>query len=177
MVLKFLLLGVDVTRVDKNQWTSMHWAATSGNVDVVSKLIQAGVAVDMTDNKGRLPLHWSAERGHLGPVTAIIKVMLEKKIDIHQTDHEGATAVQLAACHGHAEVVAKLLECGKTKDVKGLTALHLAAQLKMEEVARLLLNTGKCDVNARDADSCTPLHYSAENGEDSFGHLGIAVGG
>ncbi|CAD7700374.1 unnamed protein product [Ostreobium quekettii] len=168
MVLKLLLLGVDCTRLDMNQWTSLHWAATSGNVNVVSKLIQAGVPVDTVDNRGRLPLHWSAEQGHLGPVTAILKVMLDKKVDVHQTDNEGATAVQLAARHGHAEVVAKLLESGKTKDVKGLTALHLAAQLRMEDVARLLLGMGKCDVNARDADNCTPLHYSAENGCSSI---------
>lgn len=64
------------------------------------------------------------------------------------------------------DVVAKLLESGKTKDVKGLTALHLAAQMQLEEVAKLLLSTGKCDVNSRDADGCTPLHYAAENGEN-----------
>lgn len=165
MVLKFLLLGMDCTKVDKNDWTAIHWAATSGSVEVVTKLIQAGVPVDTLDNKGRMPLHWASERGQIGPVTAILKVMLDNKIDIHQPDKAGATAVQLAASHGHAEVVAKLLESGKTKDVKGLTALHLACQLKLEEVVRLLLSTGKCDVNARDADGCTPLHYAAENGE------------
>lgn len=77
--------------------------------------------------------------------------------------------MQLAATRGHIDVVAKLLESGKTKDVKGLTALHLAAQMRLDEVAKLLLSTGKCDVNSRDADGCTPLHYAAENG-NTLGH-------
>lgn len=53
----------------------------------------------------------------------------------------------------------KINETGKN----GQTALHVAARIDNEKVVRMLLHF-KADVNARDHDGKTPLHYAAMSG-------------
>ena len=48
--------------------------------------------------------------------------------------------------------------------VKGLTALHLAAQNGLDQVAAQLLAVAGCDVNVRDAEGLAPLHWAAGRG-------------
>lgn len=78
---------------------------------------------------GRLPIHWAAERGSLPMVLALMNAMQAAGLDgeVHQPDNQGMCAAQLAAAKNHIDVVARLLEAGRPKEMKGLTALHLAA--------------------------------------------------
>lgn len=80
MVFKFLTMGVDCKRADENDWTAMHWAATSGTGEVVTQLLKSGIPVNTPDKRGRIPLHWAAERGHIGPVCAILDAMVQNKV-------------------------------------------------------------------------------------------------
>lgn len=164
LVAQFLARKVDPKKHDKMDRTCMHWAAKSGNADVIQKLIMAGVPVDSPDKKGRLPLHRAAEQGQLSAVCALIDFMTRKNSDIHAKDVDGLTPVHLAAFEGHVDIVTKLLEGVKEKDIKGTTGLHLGIQMKMVDIVQSLLKSGKCDVNSRDAEGCTPLHYAAETG-------------
>ena len=64
--------------------------------------------------------------------------MVASQLDVHAPDASGSSAAQLAACKGHVEVVARLLESGQAKEAKGLSALHLAAQNGLDQVGRVL---------------------------------------
>jgi hypothetical protein len=159
-------------------------------------------------------------------VGLLVGAMSAAGLDVHVTDAAGCSAAQLAACKGHVEVVARLLESGKTREVgrgrrggpqralwcrglhprrllrreaapapraplapralhtthhkhattltlphlvpaaqvKGLTALHLAAQNGLDQVAAQLLACAGCDVNCRDAEGLAPLHWAAARG-------------
>lgn len=165
LVMKYLKLGVDHKRMDNMNAGPMHWAAHSGNPEIIKQFIKDGVSVDSKDKRGRLPLHRAAERGLLTAVCVLVEAMGKRKSDIHKKDSKGFSPVQLAAAHGFVDVVTKLLEGGNTKDIKGLTALHLGIRMQMDDIVRSLLKSGKCDVNAKDGDGCTALHYAAESGK------------
>eukprot|EP00210_Caulerpa_lentillifera_P003601 g3436.t1 len=165
LVMKYLKLRVDHKRVDNLNAGPMHWAAHSGNPEIIKQFIKEGVPVDSKDKRGRLPLHRAAERGLLTAVCILVEAMGKQKSDIHKKDSKGYSPVQLAAAHGFVDVVTKLLEGGNTKDIKGLTALHLGIRMQMDDIVKSLLMSGKCDVNAKDGDGCTALHYAAESGQ------------
>ena len=167
LVTRFLEMNVDPDLRDKDEATSMHWAANSGNETIIGLLGKAGVPYDACDRRGHLPLHRAAERGELRAVCAFVEAMVKKGSDIHRKDAEGFSPVHLAAAKGYVDVVTKLLEGAKEQDVKELTGLHLGIQMKMEDIVKSLLESGNCDVNARDAEGCTPLHYAAETGMSS----------
>lgn len=168
LVEKFVGLGGDPQGVDHVGWTPMHWAAAGGHASVLSYLLSLECPPNPSDCHGRTPLHWATERGHVAAVSALVDASVAAQLDVHAPDGSGSSAAQLAACKGHVEVVAKLLESGKTKEVKGLTALHLAAQNGLDQVVAQLVGVAGCDVNARDAEGLTPLHWAAIKGSVSI---------
>nr|XP_023688952.1 receptor-interacting serine/threonine-protein kinase 4 isoform X1 [Paramormyrops kingsleyae] len=54
---------------------------------------------------------------------------------------------------------------------KGSTALHLAAEKRLRNMAELLLLGRKTNVNAKDEDQYTPLHFAAQNGDEAITRL------
>ncbi len=62
------------------------------------------------------------------------------------------------------------------KDYIYQTPLFQAAMNGHEAVVRLLLETGKVDINSRDGKSGTPLSHAAENGHDAVVKLLLASG-
>lgn len=74
----------------------------------------------------------------------------------------------VASSNGHVSVVGYLLSVAKLniedKNVKGTTALHLAAENGKLEVVSLLLKDG-AKVGTLDMKNLTTLHYAATNGD------------
>ncbi|MCA9422817.1 MAG: ankyrin repeat domain-containing protein [Nitrospira sp.] len=73
-----------------------------------------------------------------------------------------ATNLQVAAYRGNGQDVMELLENGESiseRDIRGLTALHYAAQGGQETIVDLLLNKG-AEINARGNRGETPLYVA-----------------
>jgi len=47
-----------------NNYSPLHYAASTGNADLALTLIDAGFAVDVLDAQRRTPLMWAANEGH-----------------------------------------------------------------------------------------------------------------
>ena len=53
-----------IDSTDKLGWTPLHWAARSGQVEVVRMLIDSGADVNYADEKAGTPLHMAVYSGH-----------------------------------------------------------------------------------------------------------------
>lgn len=109
-----------------------------------------------------------------GDLTAISAALIDDPELITITDHDGWTALHMAALNGRKEVAELLLAKGanvNAKDVFHDTPLHLAARShRTLEVAELLLAKG-ADVNAKNYWGATPLHVAVEEGHSDVAEL------
>lgn len=82
---------------------------------------------------------------------------------LEQRDLAGRTALMLAACEGHINLLELFLDKGsilKTKDKEGLTALSWACVRGRITAVQMLLDRGS-DVNTSDNSGRTPLDLAA----------------
>ncbi|RSM12328.1 hypothetical protein CEP52_002549 [Fusarium oligoseptatum] len=104
----------------------------------------------------------------------MVQRLLEKGANVAAQSSDGWAALYLAVYYKQPEVVRLLLEHGadvdqKNKDIDwrrpmgGVTALHAAAEIGSEVMARLLIKAG-ADVRATDGDGMTALYKAVSNG-------------
>ncbi|MBY0353596.1 ankyrin repeat domain-containing protein [Candidatus Babeliales bacterium] len=81
-------------------------AARGGKTEVMAALIENGAVVDAPEKTtGITPLHVATRYGHVDAV----KLLLEKKANVHLKNNEGQTALDIATQHQLSEIV-ELLE-------------------------------------------------------------------
>lgn len=96
--------GIRINAKDKDGATPLHWAAESGNVDIVKILLEKGARVDAVDNKYRAtPLHGAAQNGHI----YVVKVLLEKYADPLLQDGNGKIPRNLTCENGIRHLLEK----------------------------------------------------------------------
>lgn len=122
-------------------------------------------SMEQLDNDGEAALHLAVENGHTG----MLKVMIEKGVDINLTKDEpaeaGVTPLHLACAHGHTDAVKLLIAAGADdtmKNVKGETPAHFALlekkhgrALTPEQKAEILKELKSLDIPREDGK--TPL--------------------
>lgn len=122
-------------------------------------------SMEQISNTGEAAVHLAAKQGHIG----MLKVMIEKDVDINLTQDEpaeaGITALHCACAQGHADVVKLLMDAGADdtlKNLKGETPAHFAVmkkkfvrELDAKQRAELLRNLKNLDLPREDGR--TPL--------------------
>ncbi|KAL4094737.1 Ankyrin repeat domain-containing protein 55 [Phytophthora ramorum] len=99
----------DVLAVDYRGWAPIHGAAYSGNVAVLTALLDAGASAPTQLTKRReTALHVAASRGRVEAVRLLLKRHPEDEGLLGLEDDEGSSAAQVAARSGF-EDVARLL--------------------------------------------------------------------
>jgi ankyrin repeat protein len=189
IVQKLIDKGADIEVKDRGQRTVLFHAVSKAHVQVVKALFQAGADVSVRDIELRtVLLHVAAQKqdskidkqygcfppesqepNHLEGQT-IVKLLLEKDIDLEAKDKLGRTVLHWAAATGKEKLLASLI-CGTAckranidaRNRRSKTALHLAAENHHPEIARILLEQG-ADCNARSDGAWAPLHIAAEKG-------------
>ncbi|KAM6511719.1 hypothetical protein FALCPG4_016718 [Fusarium falciforme] len=162
---------------DNNHGTPLSWAAGSGQVEVVSLLLDEGAQHDSKNKSDRSPLSWAAANGSEERVSLLLK----QGADLDHTDNNRRTPLSWAAGEGHLSVVKQLLayKLDKQKlvpsEVKdGSKAMRDPVSGKESRPAKdaairsTTKNTKKkaktVEVNSRDTKSWTPLCHAAFNG-------------
>jgi ankyrin repeat protein len=159
--------GVDVNGRTLTGRTPLHAAVGSGRVEVMHVLLEHGANVSAEDQDGRTALHEAAGYGRV----EVVRVLLEHGANIDAEDKNGGTPLQEVARHWlfnldkSVEVVRVLLEHGADVDAgdgNGRTLLHVAAEMGVVDIMRVLLKQHGANVGAEDKNGRTPLHTAAE---------------
>jgi ankyrin repeat protein len=148
--------------------TPLHVAAATGDVNVVDYLLRHGAQQDILDDQGQNAFHHAAANGH----TAVALVLLHDSESFNPQSlsrkaHGRTSGVAPTALDGNsADGTTDIEEDGtegfdiNMADLKGNTALHLAAMSpsdRCQKMLQLLLENG-ADPNCVNWFGYTPLH-------------------
>jgi ankyrin repeat protein len=124
------------------------------------------------NQKDATPLLLAAEGGHMAVVE---KILRWPGVDLNHEDHEGRTAVDVAAKEGHTEIVSLLLERPElTVDWndgnRRANPLCLAIASGHVETARRIIERhgNRISVNSKSAHGRTPLCHAIDRGHDAL---------
>lgn len=128
---------------------------------LLAKEICAAVFADGGINERLL---YAAEEGKL----ETIKVLLQYGADIEAKDGLRRTPIVLAAYWNHREVVMYLRQQGAYIGRRGRTFFHFAAFWNQDEIVKHLIQQENADIEAKDEDGKTALHFAANHGNNKL---------
>ena len=132
-----------VNTADTVGHSPLHIAAARNLLNSTKLLISKGADVNTKNAKGQTPLMMAAVGGHTG----IIEVLMEEHADTECVDSGGNTALHYACSRGmsrSANIFLRSASCDlvSVQNLKGKSALHLAAGRGLVETTELLLGAG-----------------------------------
>ena len=98
----------DMLSADKFGRTCLHFAASRGNLQVLSYLVRRVSSEDVVkkDIQGRTPLHYAAESSR---ASGVIDILVNRGCNIHAVDDKERTALHWAARWNNDKAVKKLI--------------------------------------------------------------------
>lgn len=127
---------------------SLHWAASTGNVEILKILVGAGASVEWKDELERTPLHWAAYFRR----DKAVKYLLASGAAVNAANLHGITplmdCLKGVPFHSQVETVQLLMSRGADIGIlssDGMTVFHIVSVLPPEESCKLLSLLVQCD--------------------------------
>ncbi|XP_063920967.1 ankyrin repeat domain-containing protein 1-like [Zophobas morio] len=129
-------------------------------------LLNSGASINIVDKDKMNALHYASKSREDN--REVIKLLIEKGIDLNTQNGNGTTALQLACLRGVYENTEMLLHFGASiniRDKKSDNPLHYASCFRKDnqDIIELLIGKG-IDVNAQSKDRNTALHAACLQG-------------
>ncbi len=145
-------------------------AVMNGEEKLVDILIDHQISVNSTDSEGQSLLTWAACNGSGEEHYRIAQKLLSLKADVNQKDDRGRTPLYWAVTKSSPDLAELYLNHGAkldTHDYHGITPLmHAAEDGKLPVIQLLAARSSKADLEAKDVDNSTVLHFAAQNWDD-----------
>jgi len=155
----------DISRLDQNQASCLHWACMNGHVRVAQLLLDAKASPALSDVHGRTPLH-CAVTIELQAQALTHLIVQAASCSLDKPDSDENTAMHLAALEGNADVIESLAAAGAQIDplnCDSSTPLQLAA-VEGHSVAVSKLLSRKANLDMTDTAGNTALHLATGEG-------------
>lgn len=138
----------------------LHIAARFGLLGLTQRYISCGTNVDVLDEDGWTSLHYACDRygENIG-----VHLLVQHGANVNALTSVGQTPLSiLCAGSGSASLAQYLLDRGakpEVPDEDGWTCLHYCAGNRNLELCRILLGRSTVNINAKDKEGDTPLHW------------------
>jgi ankyrin repeat protein/L-ascorbate metabolism protein UlaG (beta-lactamase superfamily) len=142
--------------------TPLNLAASDGQLEIASFLLQRGADPAAGDRENSQPIHLAALNGHID----MVDMLLDHKIDIDTKDDNLMTPLLFAVSRGQAEMARHLIDRGadvRAKNNNGFGSLLMAAISGNTDLVRLFVESG-AKVSEKSNAGFTALHSAASYG-------------
>ncbi len=164
--------NININIIDDNGISALTAAAMHGHVDIMTILLQRPEIIinrqyhSRQHHEGKNPLPYAAKNGHSEAVRLLVNIpeIVEEKIE------ENGEALYLAAENGHSEVVRLLVNIPWMVEENGEVAFISAIEEKHVKCVKILLSTGKIDVN-KPFRGETPLEIATRKSSEEIQEL------
>ena len=153
-----------VPLTDSNGWSAIHYAATSGDINIIYVLVKSGLPLTHMANDGSTVLHKAAYCGKMELVKYIMEIVPEL---ITSFDASMWTPLHSAAAGGNVEVFRALVEAGLSPLAPahgGNTVLHIAAYNGQIDLVKYIITNVPDIVPLIDEEGKSCLHYASAGG-------------
>lgn len=155
--------GADSNRANKHGNTALHLASVRGHINVMKTLMESNAQVNARNKEGNTPLHLVCLQGQANAARCLV----QHNADADVKNREKNTPLHLAAIKGEKGVIASLIETNcdvNIPDKHGDTILHQCARNGKLEIVEILVDTGRCDLDAKNSTGETPLIAATKSG-------------
>ena len=127
-----------------DDWSTLHGASSSGQVDCARVLLDHGADVNVLGSEDYTPLHYASCNGHL----RVARFLIEHDANFNAQTMDQKTALYIALEWDHSEIVQLLLDHGAdvTIQANGLTPYQRATRNGHNDIAQMLLKHGAAKV-------------------------------
>ncbi|XP_063901840.1 uncharacterized protein LOC135121443 [Zophobas morio] len=142
-VIKLLIeKGIDVNVQNRDGMTALQLACLNGDYREAEILLNSGASINLADNDNENALHYASDSWEDN--RHVIRLLIEKGIDVNAQNGNGTTALQLACQERDYEIVEMLLNAGASinmTDKNYKNALHCALESEKDngDVIKLLM--------------------------------------
>ena len=182
MVTLLLKHGADVNFQDRHLVSALHLAEYHGKLEVAQKLLKHKADVNSRDYEGRTPLHVLSERRPViykeDDFLNHARFLLKYGADMNSQDNKNQTPLHVAIGKEWFTLARILIEHGanaQAEDDSGMTPLHLLSASQIHDGDALdfiwVLLGRDVEVNGRDKDKQTPLHFAMRGNWFKFARI------
>jgi len=151
----FLTKGAEINVKNKDGITPLHLACQCFGTENAEMVLNKGASIEARDNEGRTPLHYAASEGN----GEIIGFLLFNGANVHVTDNGGETPLHKATRrmknYCYDPFTCKYDNCSFPE--------HESETQRSMTAIKTLIENGS-NINQKDHNGKTPIHYAASRG-------------